>query len=304
MKKWALVLLVAVMMVLAACGNSKNEDEKSSAKDENKTITYKSEEGDIKVPAAPKRVVALTNSGNLLALGINLVGTEEWSKKSPLYEEDLKDVETVSDQDVEKISALKPDLIVAANTNANLDKLKKVAPTVTYTYNKVDYLEQHIELGKLVNKEDEATKWVADYKEKAAKLGEEVKAKIGEDATVTVLESYNKSMSVLGTSWGRGTEVLYQEMGMKMPQKVTDATKKDGYFTLSQEVLSDYVGDYLILSKYADQDNSFQETKSFKNMSAAKEGHVYEANAYAFMYNDPIAIDYQLDFFKESFLGK
>jgi len=48
---------------------------------------------------------------------------------------------------------LKPDLIIGSNDNKDLDKLEKIAPTVTYTYNVVDYLTQHLEIGKLVNKE-------------------------------------------------------------------------------------------------------------------------------------------------------
>lgn len=297
-------MLLALVMIVSACGNKEeSKDNKASADKESvKMVTYKSEKGDIKVPANPKRVVALTNAGNLIALGVPIVGVEEWTTKSSLYDDALKDATIVSDDDIEKISALKPDLIVASSDSKNLDKLSKIAPTASYTYNKLDYMEQHIEFGKLVGKEAEATKWVEDYKKRSAELGKEIKAKVGDDATVTVLESYEKSMSVFGDAWGRGTEVIYQAMGLKMQEKVKEATAKDGYFTLSQEVLGDYVGDYLIISKFSDQDNSFQKTKSYKNIPAVKAGHVFEADGYQFMFNDPIAVDAQLDFFEKNFL--
>ncbi|GEK34948.1 iron-hydroxamate ABC transporter substrate-binding protein [Kurthia sibirica] len=304
MKKSLVILLLALVMIISACGNKEEKDTKASANNDSpKMVTYKSETGDMQVPANPKRVVALTNGGNFIALGIPLVGVEEWTTKSPLYDKELKGVEIVSEDDIEKISALEPDLIVAPSTSKTLNKLKKIAPTVSVTYNKLDYMEQHIEFGRLVGKEAEAQKWVDDYKTNSAALGKEIKAKIGEDATVTVLEAYGKEMSVFGDAWGRGTEVLYQALGLKMQDKVKKATAKDGYFSLSQEVIGDYIGDYVVISKYADQNNTFQNTKSYKNIPAVKKGHVIEANGYAFMFNDPIAVDHQLEVFKENFLN-
>lgn len=305
MKKLVIPFILILVLILGACGNSTKTQ---SAADEDKedkseTITYESENGPIKVPAHPKRVVVLTgNAGDLISLGVNIVGVDEWAKQSPLFKEQLKDVPSVSDEDVEKIIELKPDLIIGSNDNKNLEKLKSIAPTVTYTYNKVDYLTQHLEIGKLVNKEKEAQNWIDDFKKRAQTIGNKVKAKIGENATVTVMESYEKDMGLFGDSWGRGTEVLYQAMGLKMPEKVKEMTSKEGYYMISSEVLPDYVGDYLIISKYNEQENSYQQTDLYKEMPAVKNNHVIEVDGNAFMFNDPITLDYQLNFFEESFL--
>ncbi|MFL0364097.1 iron-hydroxamate ABC transporter substrate-binding protein [Pseudobacillus sp. 179-B 2D1 NHS] len=305
MKKLIIPFILILFLVLSACGHStKSESAGAASKgDKNKTITYQSENGPIKVPAHPKRVVVLTgNAGDLIALGVNIVGVDEWAKKSPLFKDQLKDVPAVSDENLEKIIELKPDLIIGSNDNKNLDKLKQIAPTVTYTYNKVDYLTQHLEIGKLVNKEKEAQSWIDDFKKRANTVGNEIKAKIGEDSTVTVMESYDKDMGILGDSWGRGTEVLYKAMGLKMPEKVKEMTSKEGYYMISFEVLPDYVGDYLIVSKYNDQDNSYQQTDLYKGMPAVKNDHVIEVDGNAFMFNDPISLDYQLKYFEEHFL--
>ncbi|GKU84148.1 iron-hydroxamate ABC transporter substrate-binding protein [Niallia sp. NCCP-28] len=304
MKKLFIPVLLLLVLLVSACGNKSTEETTgdSAKKTKKDTITYQSENGSIEVPANPKRVVALSNAGDVLALGVNLVGVETWSKKSPIYEEQLKDVEVVSDEDLEKIIELDPDLIIGASTSKNLDKLKKIAPTVTYTYGKLDYLTQHLEIGKLLNKEKEAQSWIDSFKAEAKATGEEIKAKIGEDATVSVIESYEKEIGVFGDSWGRGTEVLYQAMGLKMPDKVKEMTSKDGYYMLSQEVLPEYVGDYLIVSKYTDQDSSYQNTETYKQMPAVKNNHVFEADGNSFLFNDPLTLEYQLKFFKENFL--
>jgi len=301
MKKLLLPFMLIFVLLISACGNGSPE----SKNDESKTITYQSEDGPVKVPANPKRVIVLGSyAGNVLSLGVNIVGVDSWSKMNPRFEKKLKGVEEVSDENLEKIIELKPDLIIGLSNTKNIDKLKKIAPTVTYTYNKVDYLTQHVEIGKLLNKEKEAQSWVDDFKKRAAKAGSDIKAKIGEDTTVSVIENFDKQLYVFGDNWGRGTEILYQEMKLKMPEKVKEMALKDGYYAISPEVLPEYAGDYLIFSKNQDGDTSFEKTNTYKNIPAVKNNHVFEANAKEFYFNDPITLDYQLDFFTQKFLGK
>ena len=84
MKKWILPMLMMVALVLAACGNSEKSEEQTD-KDAGKvsspeTITYESETGPIEVPANPERVVVLSSyAGDLLKLGVNMVGVDSWS---------------------------------------------------------------------------------------------------------------------------------------------------------------------------------------------------------------------------------
>ena len=304
MKKLILPFLFILVLILGACNSETTTTKANKTKDEPTTITYESEAGPIEVPADPQRVVVLsTYAGNVAALDVNLVGVDSWSKSNPGYDSFLADVEEVSEENLEKIIELNPDLIIALSTVQNLDKIKEIAPTVTYTYGKVDYLTQHLEIGKLLNKEKEAQAWIDDFKKRSSLAGEEIKAVIGEDATVSVIENFDKQLYVFGDNWGRGTEIIYQAMGLKMPEKVKEMALEAGYYALSLEVLPEFAGDYVILSKVADQDNSFQETDVFKNIPAVQNGQLFEANAEKFYFNDPISLDYQLEFFKENFLN-
>lgn len=306
MKKLTFLLVLLAALFLAACNSESSEETgDASAETTPETITYESENGPIEVPADPKRVIVLsTYTGNAMALDVPLVGVDSWSKMNPRFESQLTDIEEVSEDDLEKIIELDPDLIIGSSTMKNIDKLKDIAPTVTFTYNKVDYLTQHLEIGKAVNKEEEAQAWIDDFKERTKTAGDEIRAKIGEDATVSVIENFDKQIYVFGDSWGRGTEILYQEMKLKMPAKVEEMALKDGYYMLSQEVLPDYMGDYVIFSKDSEQDNSFQETDVYKNTDAVKNGNVFEANAKEFYFNDPLSLDYQLEFFINNFMNQ
>lgn len=299
--------LLTLLLILGAC-NSESTTEEADAAEADKapeTITYESENGPVEVPADPQRVIVLsTYGGDVMSLDVPLVGVDSWSKNNPRFEEQLKDVEEVADTDLEKIIELEPDLILGGSTINNIDKLKEIAPTVTFTYGKLGYLDQHLEIGKVLNKEKEAQAWITDFQERSQQAGEDIRAKIGEDATVSVIENFDKQLYVFGDNWGRGTEILYQEMKLKMPAKVEEMALADGYYMLSQEVLPEYMGDYVIFSKDSTQDNSFQETDLYKNTPAAKNGQIFEANAKEFYFNDPVTLEYQLEFFIENFLGK
>jgi len=303
LRKIFIPVLFLLVLIISACGNGEKTNEVDTNKKESKTFTYESETGPIEVPKDPQRIIALTNGPNVLALEANVVGIDEWTNTNPLFAERLEGVEIVTEDNLEKIIELEPDLIIAGSYMKNIDKLNEIAPTVAFTWGKLDYLTQQIEIGKLLNKEQEATDWVNDFKERAESTGEAIQTKIGEDATVSVIESGDKEFYVFGNNYARGTEILYQAMNLKMPDKVKELALETGVYTFSTEVLPEFAGDYVIFSKNPEVENSFMETDLWKNIPAVKNNHVYEINTKASTYSDPITLDYLLEFFEESFLN-
>lgn len=308
MKKWILFLVAALMVVLTACGNEDSaSNEPAKEKDDKKasdTITYEAESGPIKVPSDPQRVVVLSGYvGDMLELGVNVVGMDSWSFDHPDFAKKYPDAEVVESTDFEKILELNPDLIIGSTDIEDAEKLQEIAPTVLYTYDAIDYIEQRIEIGKVVNKEKEMRAWVKDFQTRAKEVGKKIKAKIGEDATVTIAGNSDKQIYLFGDSWGRGTEIIYQEMGLKMPKAVKDVVKP-GYFGISEEVLGDYVGDYFVLNLLKEgQDTSFLKTDWYNDIPAVKNKQVFYAEGSSFIFADAYSFDYQLDFFEKSFLG-
>lgn len=296
MKKVLYLLVLLNLILFVACGQ----------KEENVTKvkrTYLSEAGEIEVPENPQRIVVLNGaiSGSVISLKGNIVGIDKWSRMNPLYEPFLKDVTEVSDENLEQIIELNPDLIITASSDKNIEKLKQIAPTVSYTYGKVDYLTQIMEIGKLINKEKEAKEWETSYKAKVSDLGAKIKEKYGENFTVTVLESFDKQLYIFGKNFARGTEILYTELNLKMNTKAEEKVK-NGYYAISPEVLGEYAGDFIIFSKNPDADNTFQNTEVYKNLEAVKNNRVFEVNAKQFYFSDPITLDYTVKFLEENFL--
>ena len=300
MKKSLYIALAFIFtLTLAACSEEENTEEQSMT-------TYESEEGPVEVYENPEKIVSLSSflTGHALHAGGNVVGATSWDFLNQTYETHLEDASEVSEENVEGILALEPDLIIAQPGIANLDQIKEIAPTVVFTYGSLTYLEQYVEVATLLGNRDEAQTWVSDFQEDATTTGEAIKAEYGEDISVSVIESYGKELYVYGSNWGRGTEILYQEMELTMPEKVEEDALEPGYFALSSEVLPEYMGDFVVLSKHLDAETAFEDTSGYQNTDAYQEDRILEVDGTAFSYNDPLTLEWQLETFKEFFLNE
>lgn len=130
MKKLFIPFLLLFVLILSACENNEKMNANNATESESETFTYQSENGSIEVPTDPQRIIALSNGPNVIALGGNVVGIDQWTNMNPLFQERLEGVEVVSDENLEKIIELEPHLIIAGSEMKNIDKLNKIAPTV------------------------------------------------------------------------------------------------------------------------------------------------------------------------------
>ncbi|WP_134685071.1 iron-hydroxamate ABC transporter substrate-binding protein [Brevibacillus migulae] len=303
-RKWIQIGLIATLLfgLLTGCGganggNTNTPPEKQSDASANTRI-YHSEHGDIELPAHPQRIAMMASSyaGNLLALGITPIAVNQWPKMNKFYEGKLDQVEVVTEDSIEKLLTLEPDLIITFAQDKNVKKYAEIAPTVALSYEKYGYLDQHIEIGKIVGKEKEARQWVDQWKEKVKGESKKVKETIGDNATVMVFETFGKDMYVYGENWGRGTEVIYQALGLKAPEKVKQDVFGPGYKAISAEVIPQYAGDYLFVGEGSSTNNSFMETDMWKRLPAVQNNRVIRFDSDSFSFNDPISLEKELAF--------
>ena len=317
MKKYISIILV--MLLLAGCSveqpkeetavqtdvtiaeendvKEESEDKAEKIEVETGTIVYASERGDIEVPADPERIVILDSSaaGSILMFDGSVVGHEQWTGSNPLFAEYLNESTEVSVDNLEQIMALSPDLIITSSSDKNFEELLKIAPTVGFTYGRLNYLDTIVEYGKLVNKESEALKWVEDFKGETARVGKSMKEIYGDDVSISVIEAYGEEMYLYGDNWGRGTQIVYQEMGLVMTEAVKEVALTDGYYSISAEVIPEYAADLMILSYFEGANTAFMETETWQNIEAVEKGQVLKAEAEKFYMTGPITLDYQLD---------
>lgn len=301
MKKLIFPIIIMVL-ILAACGKQSENDSDSKKED---TKAYKLDSGKkIDIPKNPERiaVVAPTYAGGIKYLGGKIVAVNEQVDSSHILKDKFKDVEKVGENDVEKVAKTKPDLIVAYSTDKNIKKYKKIAPTVVYDYGKHKYLDQQRQLGKLLGKEDKVKKWEEKWKSQTEKDGEAIKAKIGEDTTVSIFDEFDKKLYTYGPNWGRGGEVIYQAFGLKMPNKLNELVKKEGWAEIKQEKLADYAGDYIVSTSEGKSKPGYKKTDLWNNLSAVKNDQVIEVQAETYWYNDPYTLEFMRKDLKDKFL--
>lgn len=295
--------LLALMLILAACGNNSSDD---ASKKDKKEKTYTQDSGKkVKIPKDPKRIVVLgaTYAGGLKELDANIVGVANIVDDSKVIKDKFKDVDKVDAENVESVAKLKPDLIITYNTDKNLKKLNKVAPTIAFDYMKHDYKEQHKELGKIVGKEDKAEDWIKDWEEKTKDDGNEIKDAIGEDTTVSIIKDFDKKIYALGKTYGHGSEILYDSFGLKMPEKVEKATKKNDLADISEEQIPEMSGDYVVTPVAKGADLSFENKDIWKNTEAVKNGKTFKVDEGIYWLNDPYSLDYERKDLKEKLLN-
>lgn len=295
--------LLALMLILAACGNNSSDD---ASKKDKKEKTYTQDSGKkVKIPKDPKRIVVLgaTYAGGLKELDANIVGVANIVDDSKVLKDKFKDVDKVDAENVESVAKLKPDLIITYNTDKNLKKLNKVAPTIAFDYMKHDYKEQHKELGKIVGKEDKAEDWIKDWEEKTKDDGNEIKDAIGEDTTVSIIKDFDKKIYALGKTYGHGSEILYDSFGLKIPEKVEKATKKNDLADISEEQIPEMSGDYVVTPVAKGADLSFENKDIWKNTEAVKNGKTFKVDEGIYWLNDPYSLDYERKDLKEKLLN-
>ena len=189
-----------------------------------------------------------------------------------------------------------------SNTDKNLKKLNKVAPTIAFDYMKHDYKEQHQALGKIVGKEDKANAWIDKWNKKTENDGKAIKDAIGEDTTVSIIKDFDKKVYALGKTYGHGSEVLYDAFGLTMPKTVEQATKKNDLADISEEELPDMAGDYVVTPVAKGSKLSFENKDIWKNTEAVKNGHTIKVDEGIYWLNDPYSLEYERKDLKEQLL--
>ncbi|MNB78806.1 Iron(3+)-hydroxamate-binding protein YxeB precursor [compost metagenome] len=303
-------LLVILALVASACGNSTGNTNKGTANtgdnatataspqpaattapDAFKTVTTIN--GEIEIPAEPKRIVAEEYLGSLIALGTIPVGAPGLTLENVYFKEALAgvtDTGTYGKMSPENIIALEPDLIISGMADS-YETLSQIAPTVIVPYG--DLKNAHEELtyfGELLGKEQEAKDWLADYDARISAAKAKVDAAIPANASFSILEHADKSTWAYGDNFGRGGQPVYQALGRKPPAAIADEIMEKQWAEISTEMLNSYAGDYLIITDNTLTADDFKKDPVWGSLPAVKNGHLYVWKEERSWYYDPIAV--------------
>jgi ABC-type Fe3+-citrate transport system substrate-binding protein len=275
------VLLLACLIV-SGCSSSQNNNGSGESKSKDSRVIH-DEEGKTTVSGTPKRVVVLELSflDAVRNLGITPVGIADDNKKDMIKKLvgssiDYTSVGTRSEPNLEVISSLKPDLIIAdAERHKNIYKqLKQIAPTIELKSREATYdetIDSFTTIAKALNKEDEGKEKLAEHK----KVINDLKAELPKDENRNIVLGVARADSFqLHTSSSYDGEI-FKMLGF------THAVKSDNaYQEVSLEQLSKIDPDILFISANEGKTivDEWKTNPLWKNLKAVKNGQVYDAD--------------------------
>ncbi|MFE4962880.1 iron-siderophore ABC transporter substrate-binding protein [Streptomyces sp. NPDC056660] len=263
-------LLASVLLVTAtavACGSADSASDSASAGSTGSSasagaypVTIAHKYGSTTIKSEPKRIVTvgLTDQDAVLALGKVPVGTTEWlggykGAIGPWAQDKLGSAavptvlkDTGTGPQVEKIAALRPDLVLAVYgglTKAQYESLSKFAPVVAqpkeYNDYGVPWQRQTEEIGQALGKADEARTLVSGVE---AKFAATKKANLEFAKATAVMATPYQGVFVYGSQDPRSR--LLSDLGFSLPKDLDKVIgdqfgaqiSKERYDLLDQDV--------------------------------------------------------------------
>ncbi|WP_086074603.1 AraC family transcriptional regulator [Paenibacillus camerounensis] len=306
------VLLLAFGLVLGACGGGGNINNAASAAETTSqpqasveataspvadsssgTRVVTTTMGKVEVPASPQRTVTDFYLGYLLAMDIKPVGSNGLFMKNPYLDGMVDGITDVSDN-LEAIISLNPDLIVTGDAE-KYEAYSQIAPTVYLEVN-TNLHEQVMQLGEILNKQQEAESWLSAFDEKLAVAKKRVNAVLKEGETVTVFDGgLMKDVTLYGNAYTGKT--IHGELEMPMNGNVVrDMDPKVGWMTVSSEVVNEYAGDHIFMAVDASKESyDYGKDPVWGTVEAVKQNELYEFDGYRFYFSDPISVEGQIE---------
>ncbi|MEE1938293.1 iron-siderophore ABC transporter substrate-binding protein [Streptomyces sp. TRM 70361] len=288
-------VVLAAALGLSACGGSDSgSDSDKGSGDSGKTDTrvVKTANGDVEVPVNPERVVVLDTAelDSAITLGVKPVGSTRSDVASGflkyLPEDKVAGIENVGNimaPNLEKIAALKPDLILGSNVRDKdrYDELSEIAPTVFTETTGAPWKENFLVHADALNKKAEAEKVVTAYAEHTSEVNQALGGpEAAKDLTVSVIRFVEGADTrIYGKENYIGT--LLADIGVSRPAIADKAP--DGFsLDVSPEKVDQGDADVVFYTSYGDPAKSGEEKAVggalWKSMEAVKNGRAYRVD--------------------------
>ncbi|OOM10377.1 ABC transporter substrate-binding protein [Clostridium saccharobutylicum] len=274
---------IATASMITGCSSIGGQAQKNNANDfsSNEKVVIKHEMGETELLAKPKRIVTLEYSfvDSLAALNIKPVGIAD-DNKSDILIKSIADkvggytsVGTRSQPNLEVISSLKPDLIIAdlKRHKAIYEELSKIAPTIVLKSLESSYdenISSFKTVAEAVGEKDKAEARIKEHND----LIDSKRTELAFDSNKTVLSAALRDTFNAHASSSFDGQLL-EKIGMKNAIQNNDSA----YAELTLEQLVQINPDVLLLMKSEDKTilEDWQENPLWKDLNAVKNNQVF-----------------------------
>ncbi|MBD2345782.1 iron-siderophore ABC transporter substrate-binding protein [Anabaena subtropica] len=291
----AILLTTLIVLTVAACNSEIGQNQiVSRLSVETQIVNHAL--GAVKIPVKPQRVVVLHDMlllDPVLALGVKPIGVTSCSAcKEERFRgipsnlvADIPEVGGISQPDIEKILALKPDLILGTNFQKNYYQLlSAIAPTVLIDYRKLyDFKERLQYIAQVLGKGDRAKEVITKYQQRIQELRQQLGEKL-ETKTISVIYLLGQGQAF---SVYRSDYLAYGQIISDVGLRAIQENQKEIEQKLSIEVLPQYDADVLfIMTEFLTKDFiranpeplSFLRKPIWSQLKAVRNQQVYRVN--------------------------
>lgn len=293
--KGVLLLALIIGILVSGCTVQTKETAQEATVE---TRVIDTAQGEVEVPANPKRVIVTYCLGDALALGVKPAAT--FDVTGVAYEKELEDIPVWEKFEAEQLIAYEPDLFIVVNQE-QYDIASKIAPTILIPFREQSMEERVRFIGDVLNKQEEAELVLKEFNLKLEEARAALAGKNILEKTFSVIESDgNRAIWVYGDKYGHGGELLYSSLGFRAPEIVEkEIIAGEQYKEVSLEVISEYIGDYIIIAWGL---NGLEGNKIWESLPAVKNGNVIPVDFNLFFYNDIYSSNVQLDYLMDALL--
>lgn len=316
----SLACLMLCIVFVTGCGTTNAPASQATATNKADTTDTRSVEhvfGTTVIPAHPKRIASYNLEDILLSLKAPLVMGVSVGEN--YYLADRLQAQNVSilnmDSGLANLEAFadaQPDLIVASSMidRTTYDQLSLIAPTIVY--DREDWQNSIVELGKALGLEDQATEVITAHNTQLEEAKAAITKAVGSKTTIAFLRTTSKDIRLYlpGYTDRQGKQLpgyggmLYNELGL-LPMPLVQQLQKENpdkqNVNVSMEVLPEITADYLFvtsgsaggtnedLQKDLSEFVQLQQSPIWQALPAVQHQHVYSVNAKHWISTGPIA---------------
>ncbi|MBB6633697.1 iron-siderophore ABC transporter substrate-binding protein [Cohnella thailandensis] len=322
------MLLIAMMLVLSACGgNSENNEGNAEASGspaasgaasssqgaETEERIVKHAMGETKIKGTPKVVVTLYQGANdtAVAFGIKPAGIVESWVQQPIYEylrQDLEGIPLLGTEDqpnLEELYKLKPDVIFATKLRHEkiYDQLSQIAPTVMIDQ-VYDWKDTVRLMGETMNMQDKANELMKKWDDRVNEFKTKMGDKLPIEATITNFRADHARIFYMGYAG-----IILKDLGFSRPPG--HDSEEWGVQLTSKESIPDMNADVIFNFNSEDESGAvdklykeWTEHPLWKNLDAVKNDKVYQVDGVAWNFaGGYLSAHLMLDQINEFFLS-
>ncbi|MGK4908538.1 ABC transporter substrate-binding protein [Streptomyces sp. PHES57] len=286
--------LLASALALAGCGSGQDSGQESGKDAKGGTHTVRTVNGPVKVPDHPERVVTLDTAelDSAITLGVTPVGATTAQPGKPFLGylprkkvEGIKNVGVIAQPSLEKILALKPDLILTnkERDGSRYDELSKIAPTVMTKTTGYPWKENFQVHADALGKKAEAKKVLADYADHTGRVTEALGGKKKAAGIETSVIRFQEGADTRVYGEKAYIATLLKDVGLSRPPAARQAKDYGGLaMDVSPEQVDKGDADVVFYTSWGDPGKSGEakavKSPLWKNMRAVKNGRAFHVD--------------------------